>query len=407
MMHPWRVSTYALMLAAAGLPLYIHLPRYATGELGLSLATLGVILAGIRVMDFAQDPALGWLVDRYPARKPAFAVLASFGMGLGFVMLYTLRPETGTIPWLIAALVLVFTAYSLGTILFYGQSAALAGSPDGLIRLAGYREAGTLGGIILAATAPTALVALGASGSGYSAFGLLLAAVCLIALVVSRPLWRVSAPAERPLSLSELRSSGALGLLGLAFVNALPVAITSTLFLFFVEDRLRLPDLAGPFLILFFLAAGLSVPLWTRASARFGPARVLVPAMGLAIVAFIGAAALPTEAAFGFALICLGSGAALGADMVILPVLFAGALNRAGLQAGRAFGLWSFAAKLALASAAVLLLPLLEISGYRPGATNSDAALTALTLGYAVLPCLIKCVAIVLALQLPRKEVSA
>jgi len=406
-MHPWRVSTYALMLAAAGLPLYIHLPRYATGELGLSLATLGVILAGIRVMDFAQDPALGWLVDRYPARKPTFAALAALGMGLGFVMLYTLRPESGTIPWLIAALVLVFTAYSLGTILFYGQSAPLAGSPEGLIRLAGYREAGTLGGIILAATAPTALIALGAPGSGYSAFGLLLAAICLIALVVSRPLWRVAAPAERPLSLADLRTSGALGLLALAFVNALPVAITSTLFLFFVEDRLNLPDLAGPFLILFFLAAGLSVPLWTRASARFGPTRVLVPAMGLAILAFIGAAALPMGAALGFALICLGSGAALGADMVILPVLFASALDRAGLQAGRAFGLWSFAAKLALASAAVLLLPLLEISGYRPGTANSDAALIALTLAYAVLPCLIKCAAIVLALQLPREEVPA
>ena len=60
----WRVSTYALMLAAAGLPLYIHLPRYATGELGMSLATLGVILAGIRVMDFAPHWAGWWIATR-------------------------------------------------------------------------------------------------------------------------------------------------------------------------------------------------------------------------------------------------------------------------------------------------------------------------------------------------------
>ena len=403
----WRVSTYALMLAAAGLPLYIHLPRYATGELGMSLATLGVILAGIRVMDFAQDPALGWLVDRYPRYKSAFATAAALGMALGFVMLYTLRPEDGGLWWFIAALVLVFTSYSLGTILFYGQSAALAAQTDGLMHLAGYREAGTLGGIILAASAPAVLVMLGATGSGYAAFGVLLAGVCLIALRVSRPLWRVTAPAHAPLSLAELRASGGLGLLALAFVNALPVAITSTLFLFFVEDRLGLPDLAGPFLILFFVAAGLSVPVWTRAATQHGAARTLIAAMCLAILAFIGAALLPAGAAIGFALICLGSGAALGADMVILPALFAGALDRAGLQAGRAFGLWSFAAKLALASAAILLLPLLELSGYRPGADNSEAALMALTLGYAVLPCLIKCAAIALALQLPREEVHA
>lgn len=403
----WRVSTYALMLAAAGLPLYIHLPRYATGELGMSLATLGVILAGIRVMDFAQDPAIGWLVDRYPRQKPAFATLAALGMALGFVMLYTLRPETGSTVWFTAALVVVFTAYSLGTILFYGQSAALAAQGNGLISLAGYREAGTLAGIIIAASAPAALVALGASGSGYGAFGILLATICLVALWSSRPLWRVPSASDAPLTLSDLRSSGALGLLALAFVNALPVAITSTLFLFFVEDRLLLPEFAGPFLILFFLAAGLSVPVWTRAAARYGATRSLIFAMCLAILAFVGATLLPAGAAFGFALICIGSGAALGADMVILPTLFAGALDRAGLQAGRAFGLWSFAAKLALASAAALLLPLLEVSGYRPGETNSAAALNALTLAYAVLPCVIKCAAIVLALQLPREEVHA
>ncbi len=406
-MYNWRVSLYALMLAAAGLPLYIHLPRFATAELGLSLSTLGVILAGIRIMDFAQDPALGWLVDRFPAQKPAFAALASVGMGLGFLMLYTLQPDPTSLLWFVLALVLVFTAYSLGTILFYGQSAALGGDEAGVISLAGYREVGTLSGIILAASAPALLARVGGGSNGYPAFGLLLGAICLVAWLVSRPLWRHRTAADQPLSLSTLRSSGALGLLALAFVNALPVAITSTLFLFFVEDRLGLPDLAGPFLILFFLAAGLSVPLWTRASARFGAASVLVPAMGLAILSFIGAAVLPTGAGLGFALICVGSGAALGADMVILPVLFTSALHRANLQAGRGFGLWSFASKLALASAAVLLLPLLDRAGYQPGAENSAAALTTLTLAYAVLPCVIKCAAIVLALQLPRSKVPA
>ncbi len=404
---PWRVSLYAMMLAAAGLPLYIHLPRYATGELGLSLGTLGLILALIRVMDFAQDPALGWLVDRYPAQRPLMAALASFGMGLGFVMLFTLPPLGGVEVWLVAALVLVFTAYSLGSVLFYGQSAALAGGTGGLVSLAGWREGGSLLGILLAACAPAALVALGASSGGYGAFGLLLAALCAASLWASRPLWRVPSPAEAPLTWVELRRSGALALLALAFVNALPVAMTSTLFLFFVEDRLELPNLAGPFLILFFAAAGLSVPLWTRASERFSPAQVLPLAMALAIASFVSAGMLPAGAALGFALICAGSGVALGADMVILPVLCAAALSRAGLKAGRAFGLWSAAAKLALAAAAVVLLPALTLVGYSPGSTNSAAALLALTLAYAGLPCLLKGVALVMALSLSQKKAFA
>lgn len=398
-----RISLFALMLAAAGLPLYIHLPRYATAELGLSLATLGAVLAGIRVLDFVQDPALGWLIDRHPQARGTFAALACLGMGGGFLLLYTLLPGTQMVLWLIAALVLLFSAYSLGTILFYGQSLSLAGSAEGMMRMAGWREGGTLAGIMLAALAPPVLVASGAPGQGYGAFGVVLALLCLLVWLLTRPLWRRPAASETPISLSALNSSGGTRLLVLALINSLPVAMTSTLFLFFVEEKLGLPDLAGPFLILFFLAAGLSVPFWTRASAAYGARQVLVPAMALALLSFISAAILPPGAALAFALICIGSGAALGADMVILPVLFSSALARAGVQAGQAFGLWSFAAKLALAAAALILLPLLELSGFRPGTSNSANALAALTLAYAVLPCLIKLLAIALVVRLPHE----
>ncbi|WP_293575198.1 MFS transporter [Phaeobacter sp.] len=402
-----RISLFALMLAAAGLPLYIHLPRYATSELGVGLGTLAAILAGIRVLDFVQDPVLGWITDRWPQHRTLFAALAAFGMAAGFVLLYAIRPAFGDVVlWLIVSLVLLFTAYSLGTVLFYGQSTALAGGADGLLRLASYREVGTLGGIILAALAPTLLVAMGATDGGYSAFGWILAAICIGVWLATRGMWTRGGHSETPLSLADLRDAGGLRLLTLAFVNSLPVAMTSTLFLFFVEDKLQLADLAGPFLVLFFLAAGLSVPLWSRAADRFGARQVLFPAMLLAILSFISAAILPPGSAVGFAAICIGSGAALGADMVILPVLFSKALARAGLQAGQAFGLWSFAAKIALAAAAVLLLPLLDIAGFQPGGDNSTAALDTLTWSYAVVPCLIKLIAIAMVLRLPRKVLS-
>ncbi|WP_366929938.1 hypothetical protein [uncultured Thioclava sp.] len=82
--------------------------------------------------------------------------------------------------------------------------------------------------------------------------------------------------------------------------------------------------------------------------------------VGLAIAGFVGAAALPQGAALGFGVICVVSGFALGADMVILSALFASSLARAGLQAGQAFGIWSFASKSALkilAIATVITMP--------------------------------------------------
>ncbi|KII15989.1 MFS transporter [Phaeobacter sp. S60] len=403
-MQATRVSLFAMMLAAAGLPLYIHLPRFATAELGVSLATLAAVLAGIRVLDFVQDPLLGWITDRWPQERATFAALAAFGMAVGFILLYTYRPTAGgVLPWLVIALAVLFTAYSLGTVLFYGQSTALAGSPEALIRLAGFREGGTLVGIILAALAPSLLGALGASQGGYPAFGAMLAGLCIAVWWLTRGLWTTTPRPEQPLSITALREAGGFRLLALALVNSLPVAMTSTLFLFFVEDKLALPDMAGPFLVLFFLSAGVSVPVWTRAAVRYGARNVLFPAMILAILSFVSAAFLPAGAALGFAMICVGSGAALGADMVILPVLFSRMLARAGLQGGQAFGLWSFAAKLALAAAAVLLLPLLQLSGFTPGGQNSTAALQTLTWAYAIIPCCIKLIAIAMVLRLPRK----
>ena len=398
-----QVSLFALMLAAAGLPLYIHLPAYASGELGMSLGALGGLLIGLRVLDFVQDPLLGRMVDSFPNARALFAALALLGLGLGFALVFAFLPAAGQLFWLILGLALLFTAHSLGSILFYGQSTALAGGEAGLVKLAAYREGGSLVGVLLAALAPTLFVAAGAGDGGYPAFGLGLAAMAGAVWLLTRRLWQITGPATSPMQLSALKSVGGVQLLWIALINSLPVALTSTLFLFFVQDKLGLDALAGPLLMLFFLAAALSVPLWSALVRRHGARRILPLAMTLAIVSFMGAALLPEGAALPFALICLASGAALGADMVILPVLFSTALARAGLSAGAAFGLWSFAGKLSLALAAALALPALQLAGYTPNAVNTPQALTTLTLAYAVIPCIIKIAAIILVARLPQE----
>ena len=398
-----QVSLFALMLAAAGLPLYIHLPAYASGELGMSLGALGGLLIGLRVLDFVQDPLLGRMVDSFPNARALFAALALLGLGLGFALVFAFLPAAGQLFWLILGLALLFTAHSLGSILFYGQSTALAGGEAGLVKLAAYREGGSLVGVLLAALAPTLFVAAGADDGGYPAFGLGLAAMAGAVWLLTRRLWQITGPATSPMQLSALKSVGGVQLLWIALINSLPVALTSTLFLFFVQDKLGLDALAGPLLMLFFLAAALSVPLWSALVRRHGARRILPLAMTLAIVSFMGAALLPEGAALPFALICLASGAALGADMVILPVLFSTALARAGLSAGAAFGLWSFAGKLSLALAAALALPALQLAGYTPNAVNTPQALTTLTLAYAVIPCIIKIAAIILVARLPQE----
>ncbi|WP_171123135.1 MULTISPECIES: MFS transporter [unclassified Ruegeria] len=406
MLYP-RVSLYALMLAAAGIPLYIHLPRFAAVNLGIGLGVIGTVLLVIRLVDLIQDPLIGWAIDRWPRAQALFATLAALGLAVGFPLLFSL-PDGAKLSVLVSVLILLFSAYSLGAILLYGRSATLAKHPEAkeLMTLAAFREGGQLAGVVLAASAPALFVAFGAGAQGYPAFGLFLGVLAIVTLILTFPIWQRTPITGQGLSVAGLGQSGALGLLALALINSLPVAITSTLFLFFVEDRLQLRGMAGPLLILFFLSAGASVPLWARLSNRIGSKQTLMIAMPLAIAGFIGAATLSAGNLTGFALICLASGAALGADMVVLPAMFSVALTRAGLNASAAFGIWSFAGKLGLALAAFFTLPLLERSGFTPGQTNSAAALQTLNLAYAVLPCILKLGAFGMVLTLPT-EVSA
>jgi glycoside/pentoside/hexuronide:cation symporter, GPH family len=183
-------------------------------------------------------------------------------------------------------------------------------------------------------------------------------------------------------------------LLGIYLLNGVASALPATLVLFFIRDRLQWP--AGePWLLgLYFCAAALSLPAWVRLIARIGLARAWAVGMGLAIASFVGAATLGPGDGAWFALVCGGSGFALGADLCAPAALLAGVLRRAGGRGeGVAFGWWSAATKLNLALAAGVALPLLQWLGYEPGHTD-PAGTAALAAVYSLLPCALKAAAL-------------
>ena len=69
-----------------------------------------------------------------------------------------------------------------------------------------------------------------------------------------------------------------------------------------------------------------------------------------------------------------------------------GELGERGQREGAYLGWWNFAAKMNLALAAGLALPVLAWLGYTPGARD-EAALQTLTLAYCLLPCVLKLLA--------------
>ncbi len=205
-----------------------------------------------------------------------------------------------------------------------------------------------------------------------------------------------------------LRDTVARRLLLIALLNAAPVAVSATLFLFYVESALEAPGYEGPLLLAFFLSAAAAAPVWGILAERFGARDVLLSAMLLAIVAFGGTLFLGAGDHWLFAVICVGTGAAMGADLTLLPALFAARMAKISPSAAQGFGLWPFVSKFTLALAAVLLLPALEAAGFSSGAgrENPDAVIDLLRVMYAGIPCLLKLAAIYLLWRTPMTKDS-
>lgn len=401
-------SLFAALIAMAGLPIYIHAPKFFVDSYGVSLGALGAVLAALRLIDVVQDPALGWLAEATRPRRRAMVAGAAAIMAAALWGLFAVAPPVAPLLWFALTLTVLFSAFSFLTIVFYAEGVAKAGrlGPQGHVRLAGWREAGALLGVCLAAVAPVALA--GMTDAPFTAFAAIFAATAVLAVLAMRGEWSTArATQDNPVALFRPAMADPLArrLLLIALLNAAPVAVTSTTFLFFVESRLAAPGAEGPLLLLFFLSAALAAPLWTRAAARRGPKPVLLAGMALSIAAFLWAATLGPGDTLAFAAICAASGAALGADLTLLPALFARRLGQMGQGSeAAAFGLWSFMSKLSLALAAATLLPALQAAGFTPGAANPESALLALSLIYAALPCVLKLTAFALLARTPIPE---
>jgi glycoside/pentoside/hexuronide:cation symporter, GPH family len=396
-------SVFGAALSGAGLPIYIYAPKYYADTFGVSLAALGGLLFALRLFDVVQDPVLGWIAERLGRVQPYAVAFAAAVMALSMLGLFAVTPPIAAFWWFALTITGLFTSFSFLTITFYAQGIAKVGdAPGGHVRLAAWRESGALLGVCIAAVAPTALMAV--TEAPFAAFAAGFAAVTLLAVVLMWPEW-TGGGANDPVPMRAILADGpARRLLILALVNATPLAVTSTLFLFYVESRLAAPGWEGALLVLFFLAAAISSPGWSMLAGRYGTKPVLLTAMVLAILSFGVAYTLGPGDVAWFAVICVLSGATIGADLTLMPALFARRMARISPNGGQGFGLWGLMNKFTLAFAAVALLPLLEGAGFVAGATDlPEQALSLLSVLYAAVPLALKLVAIVM-LSLTRLE---
>lgn len=395
-MSATRLAAYGLLglpLAMAALPIYVHAPKFYSDTVGLPLATMGALLLAARLADALQDPLFGWWSDRRSHRRGGRWVFVAAGAVLLAASMWALfhPPRQSAGAWFLASLLLVYTAYSLVAVSYQAYGAEIARDAVGRTRVAAWREGFGLAGVVLAAALPPLM--------GFGPYATLFAAVVLAATAItirfSPPVvarQRAEPFSWRALALP-LRNRRFRWLLAVFMASGIAAAVPATLVLFFVEDVLARPDLAGAFLVAYFACGAAGLPAWVWLSARVGKARAWLLAMALAIASFGWAFFLGAGDAAAFFAICALSGLALGGDLALPPSMLADTIDDdeargAGRHEGAYFGLWSLATKLNLALAAGLALPLLAVLGYAPGAADSQRF--ALSSVYALVPCALK-----------------
>ena len=398
----WRYALFSCALGMAGLPIYIHAPKYFVQQYEISLATLGLALLILRSIDFFQDPLLGRLASSTLSRGSFPLWISTAFMCFGMMLLFAIPAVLSPLLWFSISLIILFSGFSFAYIRLYALGVEAFGMED-QIKIARWREAGTLIGICLAAAAPTILSILGSNG--YKNFAFLFCSLIIVAtFLINSEFSKTFAKVQKRITSVFPKDSGLQRLLLFVFLNALPVAVTSTLYLFYVDHVLGLDALGGALLILFFLSAAFSAPFWTRWAEQYGGLQVLRISMLVSILSFIWAYNLNAGEIIAFSIICFATGLSLGADMTILPAIFAKRLAKTKHDANAGFGIWNFSNKLALALTAGILLPIMEFAGFETQDMRSSLSREILTISYAIIPCGLKILALIWLQTLIRRD---
>ena len=372
-----------------------------------------------RIVDTVQDPLLGKIIDKRKHDIAKWFIFASLLLAVAFYGLWQppITLESGDtnanllLAWLGIMLIVAYTAHSMINIAYLAWGARLANTASDsdsnldsgldsgldstsntatLLGGAAWREGLGLVGVILASLIPS-FIMQGHPGQinsdlTYYALGFAaLLALGIIGLLRGAPKWKMHQQ-DRTVSLGEALSNQKFRrLLPIYFLNSVSVSIPATLSIFFINDRIQAPHLAGYFLASYFIAGALGLPVWIILAKRIGTKLAWKLGMAIAIISFIGAAFLSGGDTFAYILVCIASGLALGADLALPPVLLAEIIPTDQAPASY-YGMWTLLSKLALALSG-LALPLLSLLSYQPGqAANSNG----LVLLYAALPCILK-----------------
>ncbi|GAW48551.1 MULTISPECIES: MFS transporter [unclassified Nocardioides] len=381
---------------------------YLTDSLGIAAILAGFIVFLPKAWDVVLNPIAGRISDRtVDARGPRrpWLLRAGLALALGFALLFA-APEMATgleALWVLVLFVGCATAYAFFQVPYVAMPAEMTGSYDERTRLMTWRVAILAFTIMLAgATAPLIRDAVGGR-AGYRVMGVAMAAIILVGVVSAYVGTRhapVAAPQPGAGSLRDQLRIVATArdfrfLLTCFVVQALATGCMLAGVDYLAEDVLGKKGAATILFVCFVGPALLLTPVWSALGTRMGKkqgyvASSVILAAG-ALLATTAQVAPPAVVYLAVVLVGVGYAGCQVFPLAMLPDAAAVDARRTGSnRAGVYTGVWTAGETLGLALGPGAFAVVLAIGGYRSSTDGDiaqpDSALTAITLGFSILP---------------------
>ena len=385
---------------------------YLTDELGIAALWAGVVVFLPKAWDVVLNPVAGRISDRTidPAgpRRP-WLIRAGLMLAGAFALIFA-APDLGS-RWFEAAWVLLFfvlsaSAYAFFQVPYVAMPAEITSSYDERTRLMTWRVAILAFTIMLAgATAPVIRDAVGGR-DGYRVMGVVMATLIVVGVVSAwwgtrnAPIGAVSAGAgtlrQQLQVVAHARDFRVL--LTTFVVQALATGCMLAGVAYVAADLLGRAGAATILFVCFVGPALLLTPAWARWGAKVGKKQGYVTASLLlavgAALAILARGGNDVWTFVGTGLVGVGYAGCQVFPMAMLPDVAAVDAARTGEnRAGVYTGVWTAGETLGLALGPALYALMLALGGYLSSEgrdiSQPDSALTAIALGFSVVPALL------------------
>ncbi|MBQ74891.1 MAG: hypothetical protein CMQ20_07685 [Gammaproteobacteria bacterium] len=403
----------SIPLAMGGLPLSIYLIPYYTSELGISLASIGIIILLTRVTDVITDPLIGTLSDATPDRFGRRGIWIIFGlpvMGFSTIAVFN-PPEQVSHLYLFVSVALLYLGWTLISIPLSAWAAELSPDYHERSRITGARSVAMSTGLLVVMSMPLVLNYL--VGQGFTSLApaqtgslqpmlRIVAWAALGCLFVFGPLLLFVVPHAKFSKKSSINLREALILVwnNKPFMRLLAAGVTnhvgwyciSTLYVFFLSRYLGATTQEwSALLVVYFLCGMIGTPLIVRLASKVNKHK-LMASLSLYMIAVFCTVLLMAPGQWKYYIfIQIFCGLVANVGNVLVPSMAADVIDLDTLDSGQQRGalfmaLWGTADKIALAVAAGVTLSFLQFLGFDPSTENDLQGLKALQYTYTLIP---------------------